>query len=66
MTRTPTKTLAALLVLLAATSIAISAPDGALAPAPNETWPQWRGPLGTGAAPDADPPTTWSETENVR
>ena len=29
-------------------------------------WPQWRGPLGTGAAPAADPPTTWSETENVR
>lgn len=29
-------------------------------------WPQWRGPLGTGTAPDADPPTFWSETENVR
>jgi len=29
-------------------------------------WPQWRGPLGTGAAPEADPPTTWSETKNVR
>jgi outer membrane protein assembly factor BamB len=29
-------------------------------------WGQWRGPLGTGEAPDADPPTSWSETENVR
>ncbi len=29
-------------------------------------WPQWRGPLGTGVAPDADPPTTWSETKNIR
>jgi outer membrane protein assembly factor BamB len=29
-------------------------------------WPQWRGPLGTGAAPHADPPTGWSESENVR
>ena len=29
-------------------------------------WPQWRGPLGTGAAPAADPPTKWSETENVK
>lgn len=29
-------------------------------------WPQWRGPLGTGAAPDADPPVEWSETKNVR
>ncbi len=31
-----------------------------------EFWPQWRGPLGTGVAPKADPPITWSETENVR
>ena len=33
---------------------------------PNENWPQWRGPLQIGLAPAADPPTTWSETENVR
>jgi outer membrane protein assembly factor BamB len=31
-------------------------------------WPQWRGPLGTGVAPDADPPVEWSErdSQNVR
>jgi outer membrane protein assembly factor BamB len=29
-------------------------------------WPQWRGPLGTGAAPHARPPLEWSETRNVR
>src|SRR5581483_4073573 len=29
-------------------------------------WPQWRGPLGTGAAPDANPPVNWSETSNVK
>ena len=29
-------------------------------------WPQWRGPLGTGAAPQADPPLTWSETNNIQ
>jgi outer membrane protein assembly factor BamB len=29
-------------------------------------WPQWRGPFATGAAPAADPPTNWSETQNVR
>ena len=29
-------------------------------------WGQWRGPLGTGVAPDGNPPLTWSETENVR
>lgn len=31
-----------------------------------KNWPQWRGPLGTGAAPAADPPIEWSETKNVR
>lgn len=31
-----------------------------------ETWPSWRGPLGTGEAPSAAPPVRWSETENVR
>lgn len=29
-------------------------------------WPQWRGPLGIGAAPDANPPVSWSETNHVR
>jgi outer membrane protein assembly factor BamB len=29
-------------------------------------WPQWRGPLATGAAPHARPPVEWSETKNVR
>ena len=29
-------------------------------------WPQWRGPLGTGEAPHANPPLEWSEEKNVR
>ncbi len=29
-------------------------------------WPQWRGPLSTGVAPQADPPITWSEDENIK
>ncbi|MGE0374025.1 MAG: PQQ-binding-like beta-propeller repeat protein [Planctomycetaceae bacterium] len=29
-------------------------------------WHQWRGPLANGVAPVADPPTTWSERENIR
>lgn len=29
-------------------------------------WPAWRGPLGTGASPDADPPIEWNEEQNVR
>jgi len=30
------------------------------------SWPQWRGPLGTGVAPNTRPPLEWSETKNVR
>jgi len=29
-------------------------------------WPQWRGPLATGVAPQADPPVHWSEGKNIR
>ena len=29
-------------------------------------WPQWRGPLGTGVAPSANPPVKWSELNNIR
>jgi outer membrane protein assembly factor BamB len=29
-------------------------------------WPQWRGPLGTGVAPHAQPPIHWSETKHIR
>ena len=29
-------------------------------------WPQWRGPLSTGAAPLADPPLRWTASENVK
>ena len=29
-------------------------------------WPQWRGPLGTGVAPHANPPLEWGESKNIR
>jgi outer membrane protein assembly factor BamB len=32
----------------------------------NKNWPAWRGPLNTGVAPDANPPTEWSESKNVK
>jgi outer membrane protein assembly factor BamB len=35
-------------------------------PSATNHWQQWRGPLGTGVAPSASPPTKWSETENVK
>ena len=47
---------------IAALHLSVSAADG---PA-ERYWPQWRGPHGTGVAPHADPPTEWSETQNVR
>lgn len=31
-----------------------------------ENWGHWRGPLQSGVGPRAEPPLTWSETENVR
>ncbi len=31
-----------------------------------EFWPQWRGPLATGVAPEANPASEWSETKNVK
>lgn len=34
--------------------------------APRMQWPQWRGPLATGEAPNANPPLTWSEQENIK
>lgn len=34
--------------------------------AADENWPAWRGPLANGTAPKANPPTSWSETNNVR
>jgi outer membrane protein assembly factor BamB len=33
---------------------------------PQDSWAQWRGPLGTGVAPNAQPPLEWSETKNIR
>lgn len=29
-------------------------------------WPQWRGPLGTGVGPHANPPVEWGENKNLR
>jgi outer membrane protein assembly factor BamB len=31
-----------------------------------QNWPQWRGPLARGVAPNATPPREWSETNNIR
>jgi len=38
----------------------------AVAPAEVANWPTWRGPSGAGIAPQATPPTTWSDTRNIK
>ncbi len=43
----------------------VAADDSSRAAAKHH-WPQWRGPLGTGVAPDAHPPLEWSESKNIR
>src|SRR2546427_1628809 len=37
-----------------------------LAASADQNWPQWRGPLQSGVAPAANPPITWSETNNLK
>ena len=52
-------------VLTLAAPLALAAATAAAAPL-DQNWPQWRGPLQNGVAPAATPPTTWSETNNVK
>ncbi len=46
---------------LAAVAALASQPEGF-----EKNWHHWRGPHATGTAIDANPPTTWSESENIR
>ncbi|MBL9168445.1 MAG: PQQ-binding-like beta-propeller repeat protein [Verrucomicrobiales bacterium] len=52
-------------LLFCLTSVAVGSVLNAVADSTRH-WPTWRGPLATGVAPHADPPTTWSETSNVK
>ncbi len=53
------RTLAALVALVALVALA--------GPVTADNWPAWRGPTADGAAPpDADPPTTWDATTNIK
>ena len=52
------------LVMTCLLSVAGNADRGG--PGAQHDWPQWRGPLGTGVAPGAQPPVEWSETKNIR
>ena len=39
---------------------------GSISDEARRNWPQWRGPLANGVAPEADPPLEWSEIKNVK
>ena len=53
-------------ILAAARSNAPAAPAVPAVLAVDEPfWTQWRGPLGTGVAPNGTPPIEWSESQNV-
>jgi outer membrane protein assembly factor BamB len=61
------KTLIGLVALTALFSVTAQSNQGAATSlSAAGMWPMWRGPLGTGAAPGADPPLAWSETRNVK
>ena len=55
-----------LLALLGAMLLLCATTAPAAAASATQNWPQWRGPLGTGIAPNAEPPVSWSETENIK
>lgn len=61
---TRNRALAVLLAVLPA--VVVPAPASQETGREAQSWPQWRGPLGTGDAPDADPPAAWSESHNIR
>ncbi len=67
-THTPAIAHSRLTRLLALTTIGVTFAFCALngSEAAEQNWPQWRGPLATGAAPEADPPVNWSETNNIK
>lgn len=58
-----TKTIPTCLLYMAAASLFLAIQTQAN---PQNNWPQWRGPLANGVAPQADPPVEWSETQNVK
>jgi outer membrane protein assembly factor BamB len=51
---------------LAAFLFLVSAVGADEAPDAQKNWPRWRGPLGTGWSPTAEPPLKWDSKTNIR
>lgn len=54
------------LLLLLLISCLLGLPEPVLGQSPSGNWPKWRGPNETGANHSANPPTKWSEQQNIR
>lgn len=52
--------------LLGIACVCLTLASGVVTVAADVGWPQWRGPEGTGVAPNATPPTQWSVDKNIR
>ncbi|MCC9603003.1 PQQ-like beta-propeller repeat protein [Stieleria sp. JC731] len=52
--------------LLPAIALLLILPSITFAADLTQGWPQWRGPEFSGVAENSNPPTTWSESENIR
>ncbi len=52
--------------ILLSIAFCISLASSVLAADLGNDWPQWRGPAASGVAASSNPPTTWSESENVK
>ena len=64
--RTMPRLLGSIFAIFSLAHIPVAADDEYGGKGAERFWPQWRGPLGTGVAPYANPPVEWSETKNVR
>lgn len=56
----------ALAVLLGLISFGLGLEIHAATSPAEQNWPAWRGPHMNGVAPQANPPVSWSETENIK
>ena len=55
-----------LAIIAVCSALAWASPAAAQSSEAAHFWGQWRGPDATGVSPTGDPPTVWSETENIR
>src|SRR5438874_10463442 len=53
-------------VVAAVGMLSLRLTGGAMDPAAEKYWPQWRGTYATGVSKSADPPIEWSETKNIK